>query len=282
MYKGRVISVNSNKYTLLFNGNYIECSAKGNFKGKNSILVGDFVNFSNSVIQSVCDRKNLFIRPSLANIDAVNIVIANPPEPDYFVIDNLVLECVKAGVEIYFTVNKSDLIDLYPTIYQEYSGVANKIIVTSAKTEYNVESLKEVLKGKLVAFAGQSAVGKTSLINAIFNSNYKTGDISDKTQRGKHTTTSSTIIYGDGLAVIDTPGFSVLSPLTDCKDLAKYYPEYVNLSSNCFYRGCTHTVEPDCAVKNAVENNELSKSRYVRYTKIFKDLKEGKYNEKFY
>jgi ribosome biogenesis GTPase len=130
------------------------------------------------------------------------------------------------------------------------------------------------LARKLVLFAGQSAVGKTSLVNSIFGLNLRTGVLSEKTSRGKHTTTYSEIHTVFGTGIIDTPGFAVIDAEVKSNDLADFYPEYFERLKDCKFRGCNHAEEPDCAVKRDVENGILSKERYLRYLQIRNELIE--------
>lgn len=240
-------------------------------------MLGDFVDIEKETIVKVYDRKSYFIRPSMANIDLVNIVVANPPKPDYYVLDKLIIACEKVGVEYVITVNKSDLTDTaVEEIRKNYDDVVKNIFFTSTVTGEGLEELKKFIKGKLCAFAGQSAVGKTSLINAILGTDYLTNGVSEKTKRGRHTTTYSQIIESSGYRVADTPGFSVIKADVNYEELGEYYPEFFKFSEKCRYRGCSHITEPDCMVKNAVESGLIYKDRYSRYVELYKKLKENR------
>ena len=145
-----------------------------------------------------------------------------------------------------------------------------------------MDELSEYLKGKLVVFSGQSAVGKTSIVNRIFGENRRTGDVSEKTQKGKQTTTVSEITERDGIKVIDTPGFTSMD--IDLKEdiLPWSYPEFSRFASDCKFKDCRHIKEPDCAVKEAVLRGEIFKDRYERYREIHKEIKEKQKYEKKY
>ncbi|MBQ9710306.1 MAG: ribosome small subunit-dependent GTPase A [Clostridia bacterium] len=247
------------------------------------IVTGDYVEFDEKALtvnKVVLPRKSCFIRPSVANVDAVNIVIASPPKPDYLMIDKLIISLMAQGVEVVLVVNKTDLgHDVYSDVKKNYGDIGCPIVSVSALTGEGVAEWKALLKGKLVAFAGQSAVGKSSLVNALFGLNLKTNDVSEKTQRGRHTTTVAQIYDMDDVRIVDTPGFSVIKPDISYRDLGLFYPEYFSRLQDCKYRGCTHSGEPGCAVKEAVDKGELCRDRYLRYKTIFDELKEEENNK---
>lgn len=243
------------------------------------IILGDFVDIDseNGIITEVYDRKSRFIRPSVANIDCINIVISSSPKPDFGAVDKLIVSCVMAGAKFIITVNKQDIdFQLYGKVKADYSAVVDGIFLTSCKTGEGIDGLKEYLKGKLVAFAGQSAVGKTSLVNAISGLELKTGGLSKKTERGKQTTTVSQIISCGDFEIADTPGFSIIKNDIKPEQLTDYYPEFAEPSKRCFYRGCVHINEPYCCVKEYLLEGKIPKGRYERYVDIYKELKEAK------
>ena len=265
-------------------GEYFTCTARGSLKIKSTgIVTGDYVDFDekNLTVNKVLKRKSYFIRPNIANVDAVNIVVASPPKPDFLLLDKLILSLISQGVEVIITVNKTDLKhDIFNEISLNYRDLGCKIIQVSALTGDGIFILKELLKGKLVAFAGQSAVGKSSLLNALFGLQLKTNDVSEKTQRGRHTTTVAEIYDVDGVRVADTPGFSVLKPDILPEEVALFYPEYFSRLPECKFRCCTHTGEPGCRVLTDVESGVLSKDRYFRYKTIYKEIKDD-FDNKF-
>jgi len=271
---GQVYKAHSNEYTVMAEGRFYRLKARGTLKKQEEkIAVGDFVNFEGEVIKSVKQRKNLFIRPFVANIDILLIVISPEPKPDFFLIDKLLINAQAKGIKVIFVLNKNDLEStLKEELKKEYGNLDIESISISAINKSGIEGLKERLKGKLSVLAGQSAVGKTSLINAMFNLGLKTGELSQKIQRGKHTTTYSEIHSYDGVNIIDSPGFAVIDAFVRAEDLMEYYPEYFVLSSECKFRGCTHVSEPNCAVKRAVFDGKLSLDRYERYLEIYKEL----------
>lgn len=280
---GQIVKNHSGRYSVVCDGESYVCSAKGSLKIKSSGLVaGDFVEFDENlcVISKILLRKTYFIRPNVANIDAVNVVVALPPKPDFLMLDKLILTLISHNVEVIITVNKIDLgSEVYGEIVKNFSETGCEIIQVSAFSGEGVDVLKEKLKGKLVAFAGQSAVGKSSLVNALFGLQLKTNDVSEKTQRGRHTTTVSEIYDFDGIRVVDTPGFSMIKPDLLPEEVGLFYPEYFSRLPKCKFRGCTHMGEPGCKVVSDVEMGKLSKERYLRYKTIFNELKEEQNNK---
>ncbi len=258
-------------------------SARGIIKHKDGkLVVGDYVEVENQVITKFYPRKSRFIRPNVANVDCVNVVIASLPAPDFLLIDKIIATTISGGAKICLTVNKADISrDLYSYIVENYSKAVDKIFFVSAKTGDGIEELKSYLKDMLVVFIGQSAVGKTSLCNIIFNLNKPVGELSDKTQRGRHTTTSSQIYYSNGYGIVDTPGFN--DSLCDIKsnDLASCYLEFEPYFNKCYFLDCKHVSEPDCAIKEAVRNGEISKDRYSRYIEIYNNLLKDEKNAKY-
>lgn len=281
---GQVKKVHSDTFFVaLDDGREFRCASRGNLKKEGRIIVGDYVDFNDLVITKVHKRKNSFVRPNVSNIEAVVIVVSPSPEPDFLLIDKLLLNALSQELEVIIAVNKSDTCrDLFDKIVDEYSESKVDIISVSALEKTGVAELKAKISGKLTLLAGQSAVGKTSLINALFNLNLKTGDLSEKIGRGKHTTTYSEIYHVQGVKIIDSPGFAGIDAFLTIEDLPYFYPQYFELSKDCKFRGCTHIAEPDCAVKRAVDNGTLSKDRYERYKIIYNEIKErrdiyGKY-----
>lgn len=252
-------------------------SARGSLKLKDKKLVtGDKVEFSDGVITRIEDRKSTIFRPKVANADAVNIVIASTPSPDYILVDKMIVECVRAGVKVYLTVNKCDVDDKTSDyVRKNYANACDGLFFVSAETGVGIDALVSSLKGKLCCFAGQSAVGKTSLCNAIFGKNHAVNSVSEKTDRGRHTTTSREIHYSDELLIVDTPGFSSFDIETiESYSLMNYYKDFSPYNGKCYYVGCMHVSEPDCLVKQAVSNGEVSFDRYERYLTIYKEIKE--------
>lgn len=276
--KGQVVKIRSDKYFVKSENGLFVCSARGGLRIKSDgIVTGDYIEFDEKklTVDKLLPRKNLFYRPNVANVDAVNVVVACPPPPDFLMLDKLIVSLCSEKVQVYISVNKTDVNnDTFDRVKRDYAMAGFSVYSVSAKTGEGIEALKNEFKGKLVAFAGQSAVGKSSLLNALFGLELKTGDVSEKTLRGKHTTTAAEIFEKDGVRIVDTPGFSVITPNLLPEELGLFYPEYFAKLQECKYRGCTHTGEPGCAVQKAVETGELCRERYLRYKAIFEELKE--------
>ncbi len=272
--KGQIYKVHTDSYSVKYNGQLLRCGARGVIKKRgDGISVGDYVEFENNTITKILERKNRFIRPNVTNVDLIAAIVSPEPKPDFFVLDKLYLNAVKEGVEFIMIVNKADVdMDFVSQIYDEYGCLGVQIIQISTKTFMGVSELRKKLKGKLTVLAGQSAVGKTSLVNAMFNLNLKVGELSDKILRGKHTTTRSEIFEYDDVKLIDTPGFAVIEAFVDIDQLPECYPEYFEVSSHCKFRGCAHINEPECMVKKLVQEGKLSQKRYQRYVEIYNDI----------
>lgn len=271
---GQVYKVHTNKYFVKVKEKLVQCDARGLLKIKSDgILVGDFVEIEDTTIVRVLQRKNRFIRPNVSNVDCVVAVISPQPKPDYFLIDKLCVNALKEEVEFVLVINKSDIdSNLINEIKTEYSNACVKIFSVSSKNGDGISELKLYLSEKLSVFAGQSAVGKTSITNAMFSLQLKTGDLSQKIVRGKHTTTRSEIFEYENVRIIDSPGFAVIDADVELNDLKIFYPEYLEVSNLCKFRGCAHVSEPNCKVKELVDNGILSKKRYERYVQIYKEI----------
>ncbi len=271
---GQVYKAHSDSYSVKHDNKLYDCRARGILKIRSDgISVGDIVEFEKGAIKSVRERKNHFIRPNVSNVDLVVAVISPEPKPDYYLVDKLLISAIKEGVEFIIVCNKPDVDDkLIDEIKREYNRLDLPFYQVSAKTGQGIDQLKSKLKGKLSVLAGQSAVGKTSIVNAMFGLDLKTGNLSEKTMRGKHTTTRSEIFEFEDIKLIDSPGFAVLDTFVTAEELPEYYPEYFEFSGECKYRGCKHISEPACKVKEMVNKGELSKARYQRYMEIYNDL----------
>ena len=251
------------------------------------LVVGDKIKFEDlkrgkGVVSEVIPRKNKLTRPEIANVDVCFIVLACEPQPDLYLCDKVLINCFQEKIEPIIVVNKMDVSrETAQLVKQNYGSVAD-IVYVSAFDSSSVLQLSEYLKeGKIACFAGQSAVGKTSLLNALLpDLNGATGGLSSKSGRGMHTTRHSELhVVGQGF-VVDTCGFS-LCDLHDIRsdELRLYLDDFVELSHDCKFTSCTHTVEPDCAVKLAVERGQLCKARYERYLEEFNELKEVEKNQ---
>lgn len=280
MKEGRVIKINAGVYTVKSGGETFELSARGVLKIKSKgISAGDFVLFDGGAVISVKERKNYFIRPNVANVDCINAVLASMPKPDFLMLDKLLLAAAAQKVETFITVNKTDITEeALNQVKREYSYSGARIFAVSAADGSGLKELTESMLGKFVCFAGQSAVGKTSIINRITGGSAKTGELSKKTERGRHTTTVTEIAECGGIMVADTPGFSSFTFAGG--EISSLYPEFSAAAGLCRFRGCTHTAEPDCEVKRLAEEGAVPMGRYSRYSEILKEIKQSR-SEKY-
>lgn len=267
-----------------------ECRARGKFR-KQGIkpMVGDRVKISlvnentmEGAVEEIEERKNFLIRPPVANIECIVIVVAaTKPQPDFFMIDKLILSAESKGIEVLIAVNKTDL-ESSDEIKGIYEKAGYDVLPVCAMTNFGVDTLKEKIQGKITAFAGNSGVGKSSLLNR-FGLSLDVGDVS-KIERGKHTTRHVELFETmSGTYVMDTPGFSILE-ITDIEanDVKKYFKEISVFDGKCRFADCNHfgTKPRDCAVAEAVENGEIPQSRFESYKQLYETLKEIKTWEK--
>ena len=276
--KGIIISKNANLFTIESGGQIFNVYPSGKTKSS-GIFVGDYVEFDKS-INKVYNRKNFLIRPPLANLDNLFIVISPVPKPDLLLVDKILLYCEFNNINPILVVNKYDLDEkLYEKIYDIY-GNYFKILKVCAKTK-DVKEIEECISG-ICALAGQSASGKSSIINAIFNDNNLTnvGDLSKKIERGKQTTRIVKLYKLLNGYIADTAGFSLLdlSMVSDIdfRQLSSFYPDFLEGRKLCKYRSCIHDNDENCGVKKLVNIGKISRERYNNYLKILNELKLNK------
>lgn len=246
-------------------------------------MVGDRVRFSpgegedNGWLEEILPRKSMLERPSIANADMLMLVVASVPQPDMMLIEKLILRAARGNMTPALCVNKIDLGgNLAQAIREEFAGTQLRVFSASALTGEGVAELREAMRGKVTCLAGQSAVGKSSLLNALFGLELETGGLSRKTDRGRHTTRRSEMMSVDGMMVLDTPGFSLLElEQMDPQDFAELYPEYNELAGECRFKPCLHDREPGCAVHEAVDAGRLSAVRWARYRQLLTEVKEN-------
>lgn len=274
---GLVIKKNANLFTVESNGQIYHLSPSGKTKAK-GIFVGDLVEFDEN-ITSVKERKNILIRPPMANLDRIFIIVAPSPKPDFVLVDKIIIYCHLNDITPIIVINKNDLADenFVQQVNEDYASY--KIISLSAKSG-NVDNLTCEIDG-ICAMAGQSAVGKSSLINAIFKDDKTTaiGDLSVKIERGKQTTRLVSLYKVEEGYLADTAGFSLLdlsfvSDITK-EELASYYPDFLKARGECKYRSCLHE-NGECGVLKYVKDGKISNRRHQNYLKILQELKQAK------
>ena len=262
-------------------GDIVECRARGVFrKEKIKPMIGDRVNVENGSLAEILPRKNFLVRPPVANIDNLVIVsAAASPQPDFLLIDKMIINAEKVRIKPIICVNKTDLAS-DERIIQTYKKAGYPTVSVCARDKTGLSELMPFLKDKTTAFAGLSGVGKSSILTLITGKELKTGSVSEKIKRGKHTTRHVELSeLEDGGFVLDTPGFS-LYEVEDIKaaERADYFPEFKG--EDCRFKGCSHINEPGCAVKEKLSAGEIADTRYESYSMLYEQLKQIKDWEK--
>ena len=289
--QGKIVKGISGFYYVHVAGTGIyECKAKGAFRNqKIKPLVGDNVEIAvideenkKGNVEKILPRQNELIRPAVSNIDmALVIFAAAKPDPNFNLLDRFLCMMEYQHVPVTICFNKCDLVteEQKKELEDIYKPAGYPVIFTSAKKEIHLEGLKELLKGKTTTVAGPSGVGKSSLINKLQDSVYmETGSISEKIERGKHTTRHSEIIpLGDDAYIMDTPGFSSMDvPGFEKEDLWTCYPDFLPYEPYCKFQGCSHISEPNCGVKDALAEGKISPVRYEIYKLLYEEMKQIK------
>ncbi len=310
---GLVIKNTGSWYTVLFDdGTTADCKIKGNFRlrgirSTNPVAVGDHVEVADGFITEIHDRKNYIIRKSpnlskqshiiAANVDqAVLVVTVNYPQTSTTFIDRFLASAEAYRVPVILLFNKTDLLDADERHYQElminlYETVGYQCLQVSAQTGEGIDHLLPLLEGKVTVFSGNSGVGKSTLLNTLVPGiNLRTAEISDAHNTGMHTTTFSEMIplhtphsskssmSQERSWLIDTPGIKGFGTFDmEPEEICGYFKEIFHFSKDCRFRNCTHTHEPGCAVRKALEEHYIAESRYNSYLSMLEDKEEGKY-----
>lgn len=265
----------------------LSCRLRGRIKrNKGAVVTGDYVEYQmledgTGVIESCLPRRTLLKRPAVANIDQVLITFAaRQPDLNQLLLNRFLVLAEWSGIpEIVICINKCDLLEEKANFLQDYVQAGYKLLMVSAQEGQGIQELKNLLTGRVTVFAGPSGVGKSSLLNAVdSNLELATGKISDKIKRGKHTTRAACLLpLPEGGTVVDTPGFSAAElENIDKAQLAHYFPEFRPYIEKCYYNTCTHSHEPDCAVKEAVAAGAICQARYEAYLNILQTINERK------
>ncbi|MFI3237667.1 MAG: ribosome small subunit-dependent GTPase A [Lachnospiraceae bacterium] len=267
-----------------------ECKAKGVFRKNNQKpLVGDDVVIdvlsmepANGNIVEILERKNSLIRPAVANIDQAMVIFSlKKPAPNLNLLDRFIIQMEQQNLDTIVCFNKSDLADEEEIndMRSIYERAGYRVMVVSAKEDADVDAVLKILAGKTTTVAGPSGVGKSSLINRMQTKTVmETGSISEKIERGKHTTRHTQIIpLGDEAYILDTPGFSSLELFDlEKEELSYYFKEFAEHDDGCKFTGCSHTHEPVCGIKKAVAEGVISNERYESYKVLLQELAQKK------
>lgn len=282
---GRIIRSLSGFYDVQTAAGVITCRGRGALRRTGeSPLTGDMVEITQErgkgMVERILPRKNRFIRPAVANVDALVVFAANTnPVTEPFLIDRVAAIAGDQEVQVYICVNKCD-IDPAVDLVKIYSNAGFQVIRASAQTGEGVEALRAALQGKLTAFTGNTGVGKSSMLNALCPSlELPTGEVSEKLGRGRHTTRHVELYQLDAdTFVADTPGFSSFD--TEQMDvilkenLQYAFPDFAQYLGQCQFHDCSHRSEPECAVRQAMEAGRIEKTRYESYLKLYEKAEQ--------
>ena len=287
MKQGIIIENISNIFKIICENELYTCDARGKLK-KDDIkpVVGDKVNFEITkveekigVIEKILPRKNYIKRPKIANINQIVLVISSKmPKPDLLMLDKQLAFAEYMNIKPVIVINKIDLAkEIAEEIKEQYKFTNYEIIETNAKENVGIYELRNVLKNKISVFSGNSGVGKSTLLNDLFEDNLTLeGKISSKNKRGKNTTTTVKLYeLEENTFIADSPGFSTFDIYEiETTKLAEYFVEFKGYIENCEFVGCTHIKEENCGIKQALKENKISQNRYERYIKIYEELKD--------
>ncbi len=290
---GLIIKGSGGLYDILKDNNtVVSCRARGAFRHEaQSPTVGDRVlvcydSLENPIIDKIGERKNLLIRPALANLDTLFIIVPSKrPLPDLFTVDKLSAIAVHNNIKVVIVISKQMLdTESAESTRKIYEKTPFPVFVTDSLENKGCDSLKKYIQeecqGKICAFSGASGVGKSTLLNRLFeNLSLSTSDVSEKTGRGRHTTRLVELFKTDeGTYIADTPGFTMLDferfDFFSLDDLIPAFPEFEECIGGCRYTKCTHTKEEGCAILEKIKCGEISKSRHESYIALRDVLKE--------
>lgn len=285
--QGRIIRGIGGFYYVHTKAGVYECRAKGIFRKDNKKpLPGDGVritvldeNAKTGSLEEILPRKNSLIRPAVANVDQAMVIFAlASPKPNFNLLDRFLIMMEKQGIPSVLCFNKEDLADsvIVEEVRERYRESGYPILFISAAKQEGIDAVRECLRGKTTTVAGPSGVGKSSLINLLQSSvRMETGAISEKIERGKHTTRHTELMWvEEDTYILDTPGFSSIDLYgIEKEELGQFFPEIAACGDGCRFAGCAHVAEPDCSVKQALADGKISTGRYENYRILYEDLK---------
>lgn len=259
--------------------------ARGIFRRRHiTPMVGDRVRFTpgqgeeHGWVEEILPRESQLVRPPVANVRYLVIVLAPAPAPDYLLIDTLIAMALRQGIRPALVVNKCDLDGgTYEAVRSDYAGLGAPLLAVSALSGQGMDCLRSLLASGVCCLAGQSGVGKSTLLCAATGLRLQTGEISQKIHRGRHTTRHAELLFSGEYRVLDTPGFSLLELWEGLEPirLKEYYPEFAPYEGQCRFSPCYHLSEPGCAVLKAARAGEISQARLERYHLLLKKAQEA-------
>lgn len=259
--------------------------ARGIFRRRHiTPMVGDRVRFTpgqgeeHGWVEEILPRESQLVRPPVANVRYLVIVLAPAPAPDYLLIDTLIAMALRQGIRPALVVNKCDLDGgTYEAVRSDYAGLGAPLLAVSALSGQGMDGLRSLLASGVCCLAGQSGVGKSTLLCAATGLRLQTGEISQKIHRGRHTTRHAELLFSGEYRVLDTPGFSLLELWDGLEPirLKEYYPEFAPYEGQCRFSPCYHLSEPACAVLEAARAGEISQARLERYHLLLKKAQEA-------
>ena len=246
-------------------------------------LVGDEVLFTpgegeeHGWVEEIRPRRSECLRPPVANVELLIIVVAPSPEPDMLLVDRMMVRARQQGMAVALVVNKCELNEELPErLRREYRGAEVPVLAVSAREERGLEALRQRMAGRLCCLSGQSGVGKSTILSHLLGLTLETGELSERIQRGKNTTRHAELLMGGGVRVLDTAGFSLLEldEKLEPVQLKDYYPEFLPHEGACRFQPCYHDREPGCDVQAAVGAGEIDPARLGRYRSLLAEVRQ--------
>lgn len=287
MISGRIIKALSGFYYVQTDDGVVECKARGRFRKEGiTPLVGDQVEISvekgKGMLEQIETRNNSFVRPAVANLDMLVLLVSEAiPVTEPFLIDRITAIAGDQNVPVVICVNKSDL-QPGTSLAEIYSRSGYEVVLTSAVTGEGIDRLRELISGKVVAFSGNSGVGKSSVLNCLAPElHVETGEVSEKLGRGRHTTRHIELFaLDDHTYVADTPGFSSFDTeqmeIILKENLQYAFPDFAPYLGRCQFHDCAHLREPGCCVTAALKDGNIQPTRYESYVRLYEKAKEIK------
>lgn len=284
--EGKIIKGIGGFYYIKTDEGVIECKARGKFRHKDmKPMVGDNVTIevknNKGVIEDIHERTSELIRPTVANVSLAFVVFAiKNPNINFDLLNRFLILCESRNIEAIVCINKVDLAseEEKMDIKKKINDIGYEVMFINAKEGIGIDRLVEKMQNNVTVLCGPSGAGKSTLINMLTNRDHmETGSVSEKIGRGRHTTRHSELIEIDNGYIVDTPGFSTLEVNFIDKDQLKYvFPDFQEYNDTCKFRGCMHYKEPNCSVKQAVEEGKINKYRYDFYIRTLEEIISGR------